>query len=200
MPTHEPPAGPGRMSPACETCGQEHQRCARHNRDGEPCKAYPVRGTTVCAAPTHGGRLPRVKAAASRRVAEDEVRRGLANLDVTPVGDPFEQLSLLAGQVVAWKDALAGKVNELTQLRYEAMGAGTEQLRAEVALFERALDRCASVLGTIAKLNIDDRLARISERQAEAVIRAVDAAIAAVGRGASPAEARSVAARELRVA
>jgi hypothetical protein len=158
-----------------------------------------MRGGTVCR--KHGGGAPQVRAAAARREAEDEVRRGLAQLDVTPIEDPFTELSKLAGQVVVWKDQLADKVNELTAVRYEAMGAGTEQLRAEVALFERALDRCASVLGLIAKLDIDTRLARISERQADAVIRAVDAAISAAGiTGPAAVQAKQVAARELRKA
>lgn len=186
------------------------RRCTASRSNGQPCNKPPVRGAMVCA--THGGSAPQVKAAAAARVAEAEVRRGLARLDVAPVDDPFTELSKLAGQVVAWKDALAGKVNRLTgggcdrcggddvdRIRYEATGAGTEQLRAEVALFERALDRCASVLGLIAKLNIDERMARISERQADAVVRAVDAAIAAAGiTGPAAVAARQVAARELR--
>jgi hypothetical protein len=175
------------------------RRCIRPKSDGSPCRKAPIKGSTVCA--SHGGAAPQVRAAASRRVAEDEIRQGLARLDVEPVGDPFTELSKLAGQVVAWKDALAAKVNDLTQVRYEAMGAGTEQLRAEVALFERALDRCAAVLGLIAKLNIDERMARISDRQATVVIDAVNAALAAAGlSGKSATEARKVAARHLRSA
>lgn len=158
-----------------------------------------MRGATVCR--KHGGGAPQVRAAAAARRAEEQMRRALAELDVPAVEDPFTELGKLAGQVVAWKDRLAEKVNELTALRYEAIGAGTEQLRAEVALFERAMDRCAHVLGLIAKLDIDGRMARISERQAEAVVRAVDAALAKAGvTGAAAVEARMVAARELRSA
>lgn len=192
----------------------DRPKCVRGKKDGTPCKKPPIKGATVCA--SHGGKAPQVRAAAARRVAEEQVRRGLARLDIDPIDDPFVELSKLAGQVVAWKDALADKVNQLTgggcsncgdgggegdRIRYEAMGAGTEQLRAEVALFERALDRCGSVLGLIAKLNIDDRMARINERQADAVIRAIDAALASAGvNGPAAVAARQVAARELRAA
>jgi hypothetical protein len=214
MPTHEPRGAPGRMSPVCETCGQVHERCVRHSRSGEPCKNWPVRGTTVCAAPNHGGRLPRVKAAAAERVVEQQMRRSLARLDVPAVEDPFTELGKLAGQVVSWKDALAALVNRLVEgdtcescgaaggrLRYESFATGAEQLRSEVSLFERAMDRCASVLGLMAKLNIDERMARISERQAEAVIRAIDTALAVAGVTGEPAQqARHAAARELRKA
>jgi len=140
-----------------------------------------------------------VKRAAALRVVEQDAAALLAQLDVAPVSDPFTELSKLAGQVTVWKDQLAAKVNDLTALRYEAHGAGTEQLRAEVALFERALDRCMTVLVAMTKLGIEERLARISERQAETVLRAVDAALSHAGVGGPAAvEARKVAARELR--
>lgn len=177
----------------------EKRKCKGRKSNGEPCGSWPLRGALVCR--KHGGAAPQVQAKAKLRLAEQEIRAGLAKLDVQAVDDPLTELSKLAGQVVAWKDALAAKVNELTALRYEAMGAGTEQLRAEVALWERALDRCAAVLGLIAKLDIDSRLAAISERQADAVVRAVDAAIAAAGiTGPAAVQARQVAARELRSA
>jgi hypothetical protein len=105
---------------------------------------------------------------------EAVVRRTLAQLDVDAVADPLTELSKLAGQVVSWKDALAEQVNALTQLRYEASGAGTEQLRAEVALWERVLDRYAAVLGMIVKLGLDERMVVIQQTQADVVIRAVD--------------------------
>lgn len=216
MPTHGDDDTPGRVvRPVCETCGKVHERCIRHNREGEPCNRYPVRGTTVCAAPSHGGLLPRVKAAAARNVAEEKIRRSFAGAGAKPIDNPYVELSRLAGQVVAWKDTLAGIVDSMSgdaecpecgasvpgagEWRYEASGAGTEQLRSELALFERAMDRCGGTLGMIAKLNIDERMARINERQADAVVRAVDAAIAAAGiTGPAALQARQVAARELR--
>jgi hypothetical protein len=114
--------------------------------------------------------------AAARQQAGAE----LAALDVAPVGDPLAQLALLAGQAVAWKDAMAGRVNHLAGLRYEGTGAG-EQLRAEVALWERALDRCERVLVAMAKLNIDERLAKINEAEADIMERCFRAAIADLG-------------------
>lgn len=205
------------VRPVCEECGQVHERCIRHNREGQPCNRYPVRGTTVCAAPSHGGLLPRVKAAAARNVAEEKIRRSIAGTGAAPVDDPYAELARLAGQVVHWKDTLAAIVDSMSgaaecsecgasvpgagEWRYEASGAGTEQMRSELALFERALDRCGATLGMIAKLNIDERLARISERQADVVVRAVDAAIAAAGiTGDEALQARVVVARELRAA
>jgi len=137
---------------------------------GERCRNSAIRGGTVCH--KHGGSAPQVKAAAAIRVTEERTRRELARLNLPPVEDPLTELARVAAEVVAWKDAIGAKVNELTELRYKA-GEGGEQLRSEVALWERALDRCERFLTAMARLNIDERLARISEAQAAAVIAAI---------------------------
>jgi hypothetical protein len=179
---------------------------------GNRCTQPAVPGAAVCR--FHGGGAPQVRAAAAKRVVEHQVRRLLADLEVPAVEDPFTELAKVAGQVVAWKDALASLVNRLVEgdvcescgaaggrLRYESFATGAEQLRSEVALFERAMDRCAHVLTAMAKLNIDERMARISERQAAAVIRAIDVALATAGvTGPAAQEARAAGARELRKA
>jgi len=123
----------------------------------------------------------------------------LAELDVAPVEDPLTALMNLAGQVLAWQEATAGLVNDLeTRIRYEG-AAGAEQLRAEVGLYERAMDRAEKVLSSIARLNIEERLATISEAQADRVLAAIDAVLAYLGvTGQQAADARQVAARKLR--
>jgi hypothetical protein len=56
-----------------------------------------------------------------------------------------------------------------------------EQLRAEVGLYERAMDRLGKFLTDYARLDIDNRLAAITTSQADRVIDAIDAALAAAG-------------------
>lgn len=167
-----PPGGAAHGSPA---------KCGGTNRAGQPCgnragKSTDHVGSGNCA--NHGGASPsgRIAAARARALAE------LAALDVEPVGDPLNQLTLLAGQAVAWKNAMAGRVNHLASLRYEGPGAG-EQLRAEVALWERALDRCERVLTAMIRLNIDERLAKISEQQSCVLEQCLRGAIADLGLG-----------------
>lgn len=149
----------------------------RSSRTGGPCQAYPVRGATVCVA--HGGKAPQVKAKAKQRVAEQQARAELARLNLAPVDDPLTALAGVTAEVLAWKDNLAAKVNELTSLRYKTEGG--EQLRAEVALWERALDRCERFLTAMARLNIDERLAAIAEAQAQAVMDAIRIGLEAAG-------------------
>ncbi|MEV4438508.1 hypothetical protein AB0K09_05715 [Streptomyces sp. NPDC049577] len=177
----------------------DRQCTAHRSRDGERCENWALQNMTVCR--YHGGGTARSKAAAERRQAEAAVeaqaRKTLAALGAAPVDNPLVALSELAGEILAFKTALAERVNELSSIRYSTDHG--EQIRAEVTLYERAMDRAAAVLGTIARLNIDERLAAISEKQAEAVIRAIDAALAHAGiTGPLATEARQVAARRLR--
>ncbi|MEV8480347.1 hypothetical protein [Streptomyces sp. NPDC051173] len=130
---------------------------------------------------------------------EAQARRTLATLGADPVDNPLTALSRLAGEVLGFKNALAERVNELSDIRYEGTGNVGEQIRAEVLLYERAMDRAGAILGSIARLNIDERLAAISQKQAETVIKAIDAALAHAGiTGPAATEARQVAARRLR--
>jgi hypothetical protein len=141
-----------------------------------------------------------VKVAAERREADREARQLLATLGAIPVSDPLQALLKLAGQVLSWQEATAGLVNELESVRYRGAN-GMEQLRAEVALYERAMDRAAGVLGAIARLNIEERLVRVTERQADAVVDAIEAGLAEIGiTGAQAVEAKRAAARHLRAA
>lgn len=170
---------------------------ATSKQTGLPCRNGAIPGGKVCR--YHGGRAPQVAAKAAERVVEDDVRNVLASLNVTPIDDPLTEMSRLAGQVVAFKDQLAAMVNRLADnLRYEDV-KGAEQLRSEVVLWERALDRCNTVLSSMARLRIDERLAAISEKQAAVVIAAIDAALDAVDVSRDQrSTARKAAARHLR--
>ena len=146
----------------------------------------------------HLGNAPTVARAAERERLEAEVRAELARLDVTPVGNPLEELQKLAGRVLAWEKAIGELVNRLSGIRYESEHGG-EQLRAEVALLERAMDRCERVLVAMARLNIDERLARVTERQAALVTDVIKGALDDLGIDRSGEEVRKVMARRLRL-
>jgi hypothetical protein len=158
------------------------QKCrGRSKRTGQPCQKWPVKGHLVCR--NHGAASPQAQAKAAERAVEAEVQQEMAKAieryGITAVEDPLTALKLMAGEVLAWKDAIREHVHRLTDLRYG--GEYGEQLRAEGAVFERAMDRCVSTLGVIAKLNIDDRLAAVTERQAQMLEDALFAAFDAAG-------------------
>lgn len=160
----------------------ESVRCkAKSKSTGERCKRSRTPGHLVCR--LHGSASPQAQAKAQERLAaqaaQAELDKAIARFQIEPVDDPLTALKMLAGEVLAWKNAIREHVHKLTALRF-ATDYG-DQVRGEVVLFERALDRCVSVLGVIAKLNIDDRLAAVTERQAQMLEDALFSAFEAAG-------------------
>lgn len=117
--------------------------------------------------------------AAELQVTQD-AQKLLGQLNITPVEDPLTELAKLAGEVTAWKNVIAQRVAFLDDIRYDGEKTG-EQIRGEVIVFERALDRCNTVLSSMARLNIDERLARVSEVQARVVADALSAVLGEMG-------------------
>ena len=129
----------------------------------------------------HGGCTPNQVAAAERQLVEAEARRLFEKVapEIVPVDNPLEAYRMFAGRVMAWLNLMERLLVDLDSPRYR--GATAEQIRGEVQLYERAMDRANAVLGTYAKLNIDERLTRISEQQADVMVAALRAGLNAAG-------------------
>ena len=126
----------------------------------------------------HGGASPRARLAAAVRVEEARIRQAVARfgVEVSEIEHPLIELQRLAVEAVGWKEQLAEMVEQM-----HAYADRTGQPHAHVVLYERALDRTASILATIAKLGIDERLARLNERQGAEVASVFRRAIEAAG-------------------
>ena len=191
---HDPDREPGNPPP-------DHRRCTakitggttRTDRRGERCRQWAKPGQTVC--DYHGGKAPQAVIAAKRRIAERELLMEARTLIGTPVDNPLTELAAVAGRARAWMELMQERVELLLRVanddaeasdseRADGMryrdGSG-EQLRAEVVLYERAMDRLGKFLTDYARLDIDNRLAAITTSQADRVIDAIDAALAAAG-------------------
>jgi hypothetical protein len=144
----------------------------------------------------HGGCSPPGRAAA----LNEQAQRLLYKHDAGPVADPLEALQRLAGRALALEETIGDLVNNLTSIRYESGGEGSsEQLRAEVAVLERAMDRCGRLLVDIAKLNIEERLAKVTEAQAAMAEKALTATLEEMGLSAQQQQdARTTLGRHLR--
>lgn len=177
-------AGPNYTGPRCN---------AKTRKEGNPpCQRVPILGQKRCG--MHGGKNHTTEQRRHEEITNRKINRIIGRLNIEPVEDPLTALKLLAGEALAWKATLAELVGDLEQIRYRAENA--EQIRGEVALFERAMDRCASVLGLIAKLNIDERLAAISEQQAQMLSNALFASYEAAGISLTDVDTRKAVARE----
>jgi hypothetical protein len=126
-----------------------------------------MKGQLVCR--MHGGSTPVAVVAGKVRQQEDAIRRTLGKLGYDPIHDPLTELSDLAGEAVAWKRQAAEQVAALEEMSRDNVISGSEEIRVVITVFERAMDRCLAVLATMAKLDIDNRLARISEQRAAAM-------------------------------
>jgi P27 family predicted phage terminase small subunit len=152
----------------------------------------PHPGTGRCK--LHGGCAPSSVIAGINAGAE----RLLYQRDAPPVTDPLSALQRLAGRAAAWEDIIGEKVNEMRSIRYSTEGG--EQLRAEIAVMERAMDRLGKLLVDIAKLNIEDRLAGVRESTARMLEEALAAALQKSGADLSGQDAaREEFKRRLRV-
>lgn len=139
----------------------------RPERAGKRCTNPPMAGQDVCR--MHGGANPKAKAKAAERVQEDAMRRLLDDLDVQPVDNPLAALADVAGLIRGWMIVARRKVAELEKLEsYD--DKGTEQVKAAVAVFERAMDRAASVLATMVRLGLAERVVALDERTAAELI------------------------------
>lgn len=134
-------------------------RCGAKRRNGEPCTQVKMKGGARCR--MHGGQTPQVKRAAAARLAQAKAGRAVARLGLAPVDDPVGELRSLAAEALGVKEFFRQRVDALRELRYE--GVSGEQLRSEVSLYERGLDRAGKFLESLAKLNLEDRSVRIDE-------------------------------------
>lgn len=99
--------------------------------------------------------------------------------DYRPISNPYVELYHLAGQILAWKDALADKVAKLWEIGYE--GKTGEQIKAEVQVFQDAIAQSQQILVAISKLSLEEKMLRVAEREAQLVTTAVERTLDSLG-------------------
>lgn len=155
----------------CEWRGSNYVGKPCHKCDGEVrlrgCRNPPLRGGTMCK--PHGAGAPQVQAANARRLAQKEAVESLADVGVTPIGDPLDALAQVAAEAVALKDHFANLVAELNKTMSFETWTGDHKLDARVALYERALDRSQKFLSDWVRLGFEERKARLDDARAALV-------------------------------
>ena len=136
---------------------RQARKCAAHCTDGRPCRGYAVAGGAVCAA--HGGRVPQVKAAAARRVAEAAAhaayQRYSRNGD-RPV-DVLAQLEHLVGVVTHFAGFAESRVAALGEDAWRLDNPARDQILAEIRMFERAQQAAGRLLTDVVRLDLYGR-------------------------------------------
>ena len=179
--------------------------------DGSHCGAAKRQGAGTCTRPAgwgtdhpgfgrcklHGGSTPSgVKAASD---AEGRYLLGRLVPSREPVDDPTAELRRVGALTLTWLEACQDAVSQLKDFRHlDAKGA--EQLRSEVAMFERAMERATMLLATLARLGLDEREVAVAEAKAQLLLRALDAGLAENGiTGPQAAAVKQATGRHLRL-
>lgn len=155
---------------------------AKAKTTGNRCRRRPIPGGTVC--PMHGGNAPAVRAKGLERLAtqklEAEMNAVLAHEGISPVTDPLEELGKLASSAKALTEALGQRVNALKSLEHFD-DKSAPAIKAEVQMYERALDRLHRVLDSLVKHGYTERTVQIQETEALLVSGVIRRVVAALG-------------------
>jgi hypothetical protein len=151
-------------------------QCNGKRVDGGRCRRTPAKGFSVCH--WHGAKAPQVLARGLQRKLELEARTKLVTkfsknqavrLSFDDAADELEQVIV---ETINLKDIAGEAFSRLEgELRY-AHHAG-EQLRAEVAFYERMLKSAGDQLIQYQKLGLDERRVRIDELKVSLILGAI---------------------------
>jgi len=145
-----------------------------------------MKGGTVCA--SHGGKSPQAKAAAARRLAEQEaakaVRLFAAPVDIDPARALVELVQWTAGEVAYWREqvrALAGGNPEaltwgITREKEGGEDHGTTlEAKPNVAylMLTDAQDRLAKYAAAALKAGVEERRVKLAEDQGALVAQVI---------------------------
>jgi hypothetical protein len=143
-------------------------------------------GQTTCR--MHGAAAPRARARGQQRIIVAKVRERLHEEGVSdePV-DVLAELQRLVREVVNLKDRLAGYLSKQERIDPN-----------ELAVLERALDRCGRLLVAVAGLDLDSRIQKINSEQVDRVLLAMRSFASDVGQDVDDPEVGRKMARALR--
>jgi hypothetical protein len=187
------------------------RRCRHGWGTTEPsCGSYAVSGTDPPACKNHGansgsvtsreGARRVVEGKAADRLAQIMAEHGEKLLNPAPIANSLQAHLDLAAEAWALKEILRMVLTHLfstDRVRYAHSKVG-EQLRMEVLLYERAVERLDRMLTNINRTKIEARLAAVSEARLQHEERAFAAALQAAQIPVERQEAaRAVLRREL---
>ena len=168
--------------------GEHHSRCNAKTKTGKRCGRPAGWGTDHVGAgccKLHGGATPMQRKAAHVQIVEREARRQLEANGYDAIVDPVSELLKLGAEVTAFKDVLRERVTELESWTHRD-AKDTEDVKALLAAYERALDRVDRTLTGMLKLDLEARMVRLAEREGETLARVIRLVMADVGLPENP--------------
>ncbi|MCP5810178.1 hypothetical protein NL321_28940, partial [Klebsiella pneumoniae] len=78
---------------------------------------------------------------------------------IQPIQDPAKQIQLVVGEQVAFLNLARAKLETITdQWEYQNPISGTEEIRAAIHVYERALERAEKGLANLIRLGIETKI------------------------------------------
>jgi hypothetical protein len=158
-------------------------KCKATKENGDRCKGWAITGGDLCS--WHGGRRKAVKRAAAERVAEAKAADLVARYVPGSVGTPVDvpaSLAAIITELRGFASFLGERLAELTGAEWHYSHPDRAAIRAEIGLYQRALDQAGRVLVDVGRLGLEaaivQQAAFLERARAESVIRAFDAATA----------------------
>lgn len=175
-------------------CDHIFKEKSKPGKGGQQCANWAREGLTKCKSHSQG--YPGLRELGEKVMEERLLKHRLEELAeqyglTGPIDNPLLAMQELSIEVVSFKDFLLEKVKELSELDYEDR-KGAQDAKAIVQLYERALDRTTRLMGDMAKLKIDERLAAVSERQGELVATVLERVLENMDLGERKMEARNL--------
>lgn len=184
--------------------GGEPKKCGAKKRQYPytPCEqpagfGTPHPGSGLCK--FHGGSTPNGIVHAKRERLDAAAQIELEREGLSPVEDPLAELQMLAAEVKRWKDILGDKVEELESWTTESL-MESEEIRAVIGAYERALDRTNTVLSGMVRLNLEERQQKLSAAWGAIMVEMLEAVFGAKELGMTKPQlqtAKAIIAREL---
>lgn len=159
------------------------QQCKAHARTtGKRCGNYALPGLEVCR--MHGGSAPMARAVSEQarrtKTIQASAEAVLAHEGIEAIEDPLGELGKLASAAKAFMEALGARVNSLDDLEHFD-AKNSPAIKAEVQMYERAVDRTHRLLDSLVKHGYAERQIQIQESEAMLVAGVLRRVIAALG-------------------
>lgn len=162
--------------------GQKIQ-CKAILGNGNRCRQYAMLGQMICK--NHGGMNRTTKAKAQERIILQDAEKALERLksekrksaransilEIMPITDPLTALYNVAGELMALKELLRGKVEDM---RGEIeTSPGSSEVRGAFTAYQIVLRDVVNTLSKITQLKIDERLVAIEQQKADMIASAI---------------------------
>jgi hypothetical protein len=141
-----------------------------------------MNGQQVCG--SHGGRTGQAKAAAARRVTAAKTvavfERYSPNGHQVPADVPHALAAIIA-EIRAFASFMGDRLAEFTAAEWHYSHPDRDKIRAEIVLYERALDRAGRILVDVGRLGIEAKIAgqleRLERSRAERIVEGFEIAL-----------------------